>query len=34
MDLDSTFVTQVAALKFVDFRQVGVVIAPGFYDLI
>jgi hypothetical protein len=34
VDLDSTFVTRVAALKFVDFRQVGVIIVPGLYNLI
>ncbi len=34
MDLDSTFVTRVVAIKFVDFRQVGVVVVPGLYDLI
>jgi hypothetical protein len=34
VDLDATFVLQIVALKFVDFRQVGVVIVPGLYDLI
>ncbi len=34
VDFNATFVTQITALKFVDFRQVGVVIVPGLYDLI
>jgi hypothetical protein len=34
VDLNSTFVTWVVALKLVDFRQVGVVVIPGLYDLI
>ncbi len=35
MDVNATFVSQIFALKFVNFRQVGIVIVPGlFYDLI
>ncbi len=29
-----TFVMQIIALKFVKFREVGVDVVPGFYDLI
>jgi hypothetical protein len=32
--LDMTFVLQIVALKFVKFRQIGVVIVSGLYDLI
>ncbi len=31
---DTTFVSQIVALKFLDFRQVGLVIIPGLYDFI
>ncbi len=34
VDLNATFVLWIIALKFVDVIQVGVVIVPGFYDLI
>ncbi len=34
VDFNATFVSWIVALKFVDFRQVGVVIVPGLYNLI
>jgi hypothetical protein len=34
MDFNATSVLQIVALKFVNFRQVGIVILPGLYDLI
>ncbi len=34
MDVNGTFVSRIVALKFVNFRQVGVVIIPGLYYLI
>ena len=34
VDFNAIFVSQIIALKFVDFRQVGVVIVPGLYNLI
>jgi hypothetical protein len=32
MDFNATFVLRIVALKFLDFRQVGVIIVPGLYN--
>ncbi len=34
VDFNATFVLRIVALKFVSFRQVGVIIVPGLYDFI
>jgi hypothetical protein len=34
MDFYSTFIVSVVVLKFVDFRQAGVIILPGLHNLI
>jgi hypothetical protein len=34
VDFNATFVLRIVALKFVGFRQVGVLIVPGLYNLI
>jgi hypothetical protein len=34
VDFDAAFVAQIIALKVLPFREVGIVIVPGLYNLI